>query len=416
MAFLSRLSDNFWSFVSPRKTKQQRDKPFKAATPASKISKKLPTPVPNLTSQMRRYRSLGSPAVEVEGSSSKRSRLSTPASSAQFESSATSESDDFEGDTLIDSPDYKSYGFDQEEYNANDDTIVVDETQIDPDELTWDPDEERRAREKKADALLEHGWSADAIKVFKRIQNRGFEPLMPWDWEKDFEAIPLALFTKDWNRAYIKPTFGTEFRACKALQNLVYLGPRVRDTIINHSSTRQPEDVLGKAIEDYIKWSHEDAKLNASNCIPLLSVVTGSKDTSTKDLQNTLIDALEVTADRYREAFVIHSSVEDVSTINEISSEIDAPEFTQPIPTLYGAIMTHTMMGLLAYDSPGHGEAPQLRTVGIFDWGKEDYDFWNALALAIFVVHCRDRAIELKEVLDNLEGELGSDDSDDPDA
>jgi hypothetical protein len=35
----------------------------------------------------------------------------------------------------------------------------------------------------------------------------------------------------------------------------------------------------------------------------------------------------------------------------------------------------------------------------MFDFGKEGFDVWNALAAAIFVVHCRNRMIQLKEWL-----------------
>ena len=42
---------------------------------------------------------------------------------------------------------------------------------------------------------------------------------------------------------------------------------------------------------------------------------------------------------------------------------------------------------------------PGLRLIAMFDFGKEGFDVWNALAAAIFVVHCRNRMMELREWL-----------------
>lgn len=42
---------------------------------------------------------------------------------------------------------------------------------------------------------------------------------------------------------------------------------------------------------------------------------------------------------------------------------------------------------------------PGLRLVAMFDFGKDGLDVWNALAAAIFVVHCRNRMMQLKEYL-----------------
>lgn len=42
---------------------------------------------------------------------------------------------------------------------------------------------------------------------------------------------------------------------------------------------------------------------------------------------------------------------------------------------------------------------PGLRLIAMFDFGKEGFDVWNALAAAIFVVHCRNRIMQLKEWL-----------------
>lgn len=81
------------------------------------------------------------------------------------------------------------------------------------------------------------------------------------------------------------------------------------------------------------------------------------------------------------------------------------------VPTLYGVISSHTIMAFVSYDV--HAATPSLRTVAMFDFGQEGYDVWNSLAIAIFVIHCRNRMMELQDSLPRLEE--ASTDSD-PDA
>ena len=102
--------------------------------------------------------------------------------------------------------------------------------------------------------------------------------------------------------------------------------------------------------------------------------------------------------------------------------------YTHPLPTLYGIIISHTVVAIVAYDpnstatysslspntiSPTFQSLPHqklsssaaaaasplippcLRTVSFFDLGDPSYDVWNALALAIVVVHCRNALLDL---------------------
>ena len=105
------------------------------------------------------------------------------------------------------------------------------------------------------------------------------------------------------------------------------------------------------------------------------------------------------------------------------------PRYTHHLPTLYGIIISHTVVAVVAYDpnslttysslSPSQPTAtlkptttanttlvslphsptslvpPCLRTISFFDFGAERYDVWNALALAIVVLHCRNALLEL---------------------
>jgi hypothetical protein len=70
------------------------------------------------------------------------------------------------------------------------------------------------------------------------------------------------------------------------------------------------------------------------------------------------------------------------------------------VPTLYGIIASHSVLAFVSYAPPDEEkETPQLRLIAMFDFHKEGYDVWNSLAIAIFVIHCRNRMVQLKECL-----------------
>ena len=75
-----------------------------------------------------------------------------------------------------------------------------------------------------------------------------------------------------------------------------------------------------------------------------------------------------------------------------------APE---ELPTLYGVIASHTVMGFVSYVLPTAANPKgSLRTVAIFDFGDDEgFDVWNSFAIAIFAIHCRDMMQLWKEFL-----------------
>lgn len=70
-------------------------------------------------------------------------------------------------------------------------------------------------------------------------------------------------------------------------------------------------------------------------------------------------------------------------------------------PTLYGVIASYTVMAFVSYVPPTQSKngTPTLRTVAMFNFGEEGYDVWNSLAIAIFVIHCRNRMKQLRAFL-----------------
>ena len=198
MAFLRGISDRFWGYVSPRKTQQRRDKPFKALpTPR----KPIPKLNPRSMSPAARVNSWHLTTPSAGTGTGERNQPLTPTS---LERPYT----DFEGDTLIDE---LIDGISNDEaFDANEETIVVDEDKYEAKD--YDPETERRRRDKQGRELQAAGWSRDAIYLFQKLGMRGFEPLMPEAWAMDFVMMPSTLFTGNLEKAFIKPAYGNNFR------------------------------------------------------------------------------------------------------------------------------------------------------------------------------------------------------------
>lgn len=315
---------------------------------------------------------------------------------------------DLEGDTLID--ELVEGIKDDEAFDANEETIVVDESGYDS--KAYNPVAERMRREAQGRELRAAGWSEDAVFLFQKLGMRGFEPLMPSSWAFNFVMFPEMMFTKNMDKAYIKATYGSDYHAEKALEQLLQVGARARDAVLTKAPLRTAEFHIGRAVSVYNKWALKDGDVNHSWNLPLFEIVTGTKHVPTTVLQDKMLRKLGNLGDRWRDALQIHSSVEggEGSSRSSQNSSVRR-DFVREPPTLYGVIASHTIMGFVCYDIMDPN--PQLRTVAIFDFSREDYDVWNGMALAIFVIHCRNRMMELK---DDLPQYSSSEFIDDPDA
>jgi hypothetical protein len=218
MAFLRDVSDRFWNYVSPRKTQQRRDKEFKVPAMPIKptpLRRQVATPEAREMSPVSRVKVWSvrtpSPRGDMDGDVDMDQTLlppSPPASAKQM--------DDFEGDTLINSPSAQEAEVTDkaessaDELDANEDTIVVDDGNFM--DVSIDVDKERHRREEQGRQLRDAGWSEDAVFLFQKLGMRGFEPLLPIDWINDLETLPEDLFTARVDKAFLRPAHGSGFR------------------------------------------------------------------------------------------------------------------------------------------------------------------------------------------------------------
>lgn len=226
MAIFARLNNAFWSYMSPRKTQRKRNKPFR-------VPVRTPTPHVNqyyqfMTPSRSRLATPGSHrAFKRSPKRTPSSHLLTPASS-KHRGSHPVYAEDLDGDTLVELESVLDHGGDAG-FDANDETVVVDEEHCDPEGVKFNPVLERKKRDDQAEELRTSGWSEDAIALYTKLSMRGYEPLLPKRWDVDFETMPDALFTPDDDIAFIKPALGTDFRGTSCASHIASdLIPHVR--------------------------------------------------------------------------------------------------------------------------------------------------------------------------------------------
>ncbi|CAO2654788.1 Nn.00g115210.m01.CDS01 [Neocucurbitaria sp. VM-36] len=393
MAFLRDVSDRFWSYVSPRKTQQRREKPFKIPALPSHVkvplSKQIATPEARDMSPESRIKIWHTRTPSPQSDVDMDATLLPPSPPTSTRQSP----DDLEGDTLLPSspvsPSYDKTGYSADEVDANEDTTVVDDGTYMNQYKKYNIDEERKRRDKQGRELRDAGWSEDAVFLFQKLGMRGFEPLLPIDWIDDFETLPEDLFTAKLDKAFIKPALGTDYHAQVALSNLFDLGSLARDAWHTRAPRRTPAYHIKRAVQKYTKWAMKDGEIDHIwPELPLFEIVTWGLNVHSSDGEKRMIEKLSNLHARWREALQAQTAE------GRLMSAV--PE----VPTLHGVTASHTVMAFVSYAPPTEeNEQPQLRLIAMFDFGKEGYDVWNSLAIAIFVVHCRNRMMQLKECL-----------------
>ncbi|KAL9001799.1 MAG: hypothetical protein Q9188_005242 [Gyalolechia gomerana] len=232
-----------------------------------------------------------------------------------------------------------------------------------------------------ADLEVMKNWSEDEVWLFHRLNNRGFEPLLPGTWDFDFETVPDKVFSDDDAKVLIKAREGNEYNASRALKNLFYLGSRVRDRV---TCGFRPEETLRREFLEYYKWSIKDAGLYRIDHIPVLTIGTAAPRESVDSILGRVTDSLHDLGKQYRAHF-----------FDRYDPKTRKPIFQKELPTLYGIVITYSVVTFVTYDSRFPNKP--ARSMGSFNFAKLDQDVWHAFAAAIVMVKARDYLIGLKE-------------------
>jgi hypothetical protein len=225
MTILHEYASKVWAYISPRKTQQARKKPFQFKVPAiparpsfkkqlqpQPASQQFPNPPEREMSPESRvnvwHTRTPSPGSDVDITLLP---MSPPASVIR----SPDGQDSFEGDTLFNtspiSPTFNKGGDSDEEVDANNDTMVVDDGAYLDTHKGISIDERLFKQQQQGLALQEIGWPEDAIFLFQKINMRGYEPIMPIEWLDDLPSLPADLFTERMDKPFIKPALGTHY-------------------------------------------------------------------------------------------------------------------------------------------------------------------------------------------------------------
>ena len=182
--------------------------------------------------------------------------------------------------------------------------------------------------------------------------------------------------------------------ASRALHALFGLGSRVRDRISCHL---RPEKTLRRELLAYYKWSIMDAGLDRIDHIPVLAIGTAAPRESVASVVGRVTDSLHDLGKQYRAHF-----------FDRYDPVTGKPVFRKELPTLYGIVITYSVVTFVTYDSRFPGK--QVQSMGSYNFSKLPQDVWHAFAAAIVMVRARDCLIGLME--EEQVGGLLADDTD----
>lgn len=171
------------------------------------------------------------------------------------------------------------------------------------------------------------------------------------------------------------------------------MGPFARDAVLTRAPIRTPEYHIRRSVKKYNQWATKDSGVtHIWNNLSLFEIAAYDASVPPDMIEQSMIRKLSKLHGRWNEAFDTYDEHNSGA-----SNHATAPEET---PTLYGVTASHTVMAFVSYVPPTepNGKA-SLRTIAFFDFSNEGYDVWNSLAVAIFIVHCRNRMKQLKEFL-----------------
>jgi hypothetical protein len=431
MPLFKRLSDTFWSFVSPSKPAAHQHTP--ATAPPVFKQPALPTRPTTFKKLKRATRSM-SPTSRVDSwrataskSPSRRKRQATPDGNsvhkmrkldnfrAREESMEDEDMEDYEDEDDDGSISDQITKDDDEELSSMfsgvrvggsptpedfldeyDSQVDVDETRVLDDgdyhatptrrKITTLP-QEQQAFGVGSSEMRAAGWDDDYITLVQKIKLRGREPLMPQSWRFSLRSMPDALFAPT-DDAFIGSIRSEQFHAEKALEELLYLGGQVRDCTLTNPNAR-PELHARRMIEVYQKWAALDSGLDPHTAIPLIVLETKPGSTSATDIHNSANRKLAQLAARFRAAFRVLPSTE-----NSPGSKAST-QYSYPVPTLYAIVASHTLIAVMAYKPDD--EIPDAKPIAFFDMTDNNYDVWNALALSIMICHARNVQVRIAE-------------------
>lgn len=243
-------------------------------------------------------------------------------------------------------------------------------------------------------------WERGEKELFFHLSYRGFEPLFPTNWMRDFRTMPLSLYQQptDPEPPLIQHYKLGEFRAIRELRELLELGKNVRDQVLSTPGVKR-ETIIEKATNKYITWAIRDMGIQllplntirskkSGAVLPIHVVVKLKARQSTTDCLLEMKSRLHDLADRHRRARNIHASIERDSIDYETPESEDetrlAESLDDDLPVLYGVMICKSVLAVFTLNSrtpplslpkggmtrASHGQSP-TPSGSVFDNTKE---------------------------------------------
>ncbi|KAI4165509.1 MAG: hypothetical protein LQ342_000920 [Letrouitia transgressa] len=368
---------------------------LKLQSPEIKIPKALAAKSSKITKSTKSSNPVTQPRKKTKARTSFWSRVLSTFRPGQVENDTV---ENLEGDTLVtEGPPPSSPGF------GNDTTLVDEITDVEAatpffikpenEDTYYVPTEE--------DLEIMENWSEAEVWLFHKINKRGFEPLLPEIWAREFRTLPKNLFSEDDSKVFIKTYKGNEYNgklsphplslslstntfgvtpASRALQSLFNLPGRVRDRVNRDLS---PEEPLRRELLAYHKWTLKDADLAHTPHIPVVAIGTAAEHETVASVVGRVTDQLHELGRQYNKLFYSHTDEDGVQHLK------------RELPTLYGIVITYTVVSFVTYDA--HFPGKQVQSMGTYDFSQTGGTVWLGLAVSIYLIKARNYLIELEE-------------------
>lgn len=210
-------------------------------------------------------------------------------------------------------------------------------------------------------------WERGEKELFFHLSYRGFEPLFPMNWMRDFRTMPLSLYQQPDNPEppLIQHYKLGEFRAIRELRELLELGKNVRDQVLSTPGVKR-EAIIEKATNKYITWAIRDldiqllplntSRSNKSGAVlPIHVVVKLKARQTTTDCLLEMKSRLHALAARHRRARNIHASIERDSIDRGAQNSEDETRLAEStegdLPVLYGLMICKSVLAVFTLNS-----------------------------------------------------------------
>lgn len=304
-------------------------------------------------------------------------------------------------------------------HDANQGTHVVDldndsEAALEAATRRLELDRDEKAQEQKAGAfeMLNEGWHRETVELYMLLDRRTIEPLMPIGWRSDFPLFPWSIWTYDYAEAFLGGTRpDQDYVVIKATRDLLKLPAHIRNQLrIKAWHGRRAEAMVVKYCEDYMKLIYKDSKLfvplKLKKLWSLICYAPGDDKTPTDALETLILTRLRKRAKKVLESLRVETwdgRFGNHDTSNHFPHK--GQTYLIEPPTLYGIVAKKALIAIVAYEPLSPRDA--LRTIAFFPMSNASADVWNAVALAIIMIQCRNKLLEIKaaipEDLDALE-------------